>query len=67
METHLSTQGRRVRVPLAAVEAGVCQFSFDDLCGKPLGAADYIAIAESFSVIFVRDIPILKLEMINQV
>ncbi|GAB9463659.1 hypothetical protein Gpo141_00001109 [Globisporangium polare] len=66
VETHLSTQGRRVRVPLAAVEAGVCQFSFDDLCGKPLGAADYIAIAKSFSVIFVRDIPILKLEMINQ-
>lgn len=56
-----------MRVPLAAVERGVCQFSFKDLCEKPLGAADYIVIAEAFPVVFVRDIPVLKLEMINQV
>uniref|UniRef100_K3W536 AAA+ ATPase domain-containing protein n=1 Tax=Globisporangium ultimum (strain ATCC 200006 / CBS 805.95 / DAOM BR144) TaxID=431595 RepID=K3W536_GLOUD len=66
VETHLTTQGRRVTVPQAAPNAGVCQFSFKDLCEKPLGAADYIVIAESFPVVFVRDIPILKLEMINQ-
>lgn len=65
--THLTTQGRRVNIPLAALEAGVCQFSFKDLCEKPLGAADYLVIAESFPVVFVRDIPVLKLEMINQV
>ncbi|TYZ69409.1 hypothetical protein PybrP1_009242 [[Pythium] brassicae (nom. inval.)] len=66
VETHLTTQGRRVRVPLAAIERGVCQFSFKDLCEKPLGAADYIAIADAFPVVFVRDVPVLKFEMMNQ-
>ncbi|DAZ98397.1 TPA: hypothetical protein N0F65_000111, partial [Lagenidium giganteum] len=52
--THVTTQGRKVHVPQAAVEAGVCQFSFEELCGRPLGAADYIAIAEAFPVVFMR-------------
>ncbi|KAF4319858.1 hypothetical protein BBO99_00005885 [Phytophthora kernoviae] len=65
-ETYVTTQGRQVHVPEAAVKAGACQFSFSDLCDKPLGAADYIAIAEAFSVVFVRDIPILNTERINQ-
>jgi predicted ATPase len=66
-ETFLSTQGRQVHVPQAAVRAGVCQFSFQDLCDKPLGAADYIAIADAFPVVFVRDIPTLSFHRINEV
>lgn len=62
----LTTQGRKVHVPQAAVSVGVCQFSFEELCDRPLGAADYIVIAEAFSVIFVRDVPKLSLEKINQ-
>jgi predicted ATPase len=64
-ETALVTQGRQVPVPKAAVKAGVCEFTFRDLCEKPLGAADYIVIAESFSVVFVSGIPKLRLEQIN--
>ncbi|TMW67953.1 hypothetical protein Poli38472_007625 [Pythium oligandrum] len=63
--TSLTTQGRKVQVPLAAVNAGVCQFSFQELCERPLGAADYLVIAEAFPVVFVRNIPKLNLEKIN--
>jgi peroxisome-assembly ATPase len=65
VETALTTQGRKVHVPKAALEARVCQFSFQELCEKPLGAADYLVIAEAFPVVFVRDIPKLRLESIN--
>ncbi|KAG1710205.1 hypothetical protein DVH05_017209 [Phytophthora capsici] len=64
--TYVTTQGRKVHVPEAAVEAGACRFSFRDLCDKPLGAADYLAIAEAFSVVFVSDIPLLNAEKLNQ-
>lgn len=36
------------QVPRGNLEAGVCWFTFDELCGSDLGAADYQAIANSF-------------------
>jgi len=48
-------QGRSIPVPAAA--AGVARFHFDDLCDKPLGAADYIAVAEQFHTVMVSSIP----------
>lgn len=30
-----------------------------DLCTKPLGAADYMAVASSFHTVFIHDIPVL--------
>ncbi|KAL4165474.1 hypothetical protein KRP22_014184 [Phytophthora ramorum] len=45
VETYVTTQGRQVHVPEATVKAGACRFSFRDLCDKPLGAADYLAIS----------------------
>ncbi|KAG6622335.1 putative mitochondrial protein [Phytophthora cinnamomi] len=65
VDTYVTTQGRQVHVPEAAVKAGACRFSFRDLCDKPLGAADYLAIAEAFSVVFVSDIPVLNAERLN--
>ncbi|CAH0521805.1 unnamed protein product [Peronospora belbahrii] len=67
VSTHVMTQGRKVHIPEAAVKAGACRFSFNDLCDEPLGAADYLAIAEAFSVVFVSDIPLLNAERLNQV
>eukprot|EP00984_Skeletonema_dohrnii_P024333 scaffold13442_cov96-Skeletonema_dohrnii-CCMP3373.AAC.2 len=32
-------------------------FSFEELCHQPLGAADYIAIAERFGTVLVEDVP----------
>lgn len=32
-------------------------FTFNELCNNPLGAADYIAIAERYDVVIVEDVP----------
>ena len=50
----LEIKGRQVRVPSAG---GVARKSFDDLCGQPLGPADYLAIAERYHTLILDDIP----------
>ena len=60
----LSVLGRQVRVPQAA--RGAARFSFDDLCAKPLAAADYLAIAEEFHAVLLDHIPVLSPEMRNE-
>ena len=35
------------------------RFSFHDLCEKPLGARDYLAIAGRYDTIFIDHIPVL--------
>jgi cell division protein ZapE len=55
--TALTVKGRQVAVPLAAGDAA--RFSFADLCEKPLGARDYLALAERFSTIFIDRVPVL--------
>ncbi len=59
--------GRHVDVPRAATQTDAAQFSFDDLCRRPLGAADYIAIARAFHTVFITDVPVLTLLDINEV
>jgi cell division protein ZapE len=49
--------GRRLDVPQAV--DGVARFGFDALCRRPLGSADYLAIAERFHTIIVDRIPAL--------
>jgi cell division protein ZapE len=51
----LETQGRKVQVPAAA--RGTARFTFEDLCARPLGAADYIAIAREFNTVIISGIP----------
>lgn len=51
----LRTQGRDVLVPRAA--PGVAWAEFEDWCGRPLGAADYICIADHFHTVFLRNVP----------
>lgn len=33
-------------------------FDFNDLCNRPLAAADYIALAENFSTLALADVPL---------
>lgn len=44
---------------------GVAFFEFEDLCDKPLGSSDYIAIARNFHSVLIRDIPQLSFENRN--
>lgn len=50
--------GREIHVPLHA--GPVAAFDFKDLCAKPLGARDYLAIAKRFDTLFLSNIPVLR-------
>jgi len=60
----LRVKGRGVDIP--AFVNGVARASFYDLCGQPLGAADYLALAEAARVLILEDIPQLGSENFNQ-
>ena len=51
----LDVGGRELRVEREA--AGVARFSFDELCRRPLGAADYLEIAERFHTVLLENVP----------
>jgi cell division protein ZapE len=51
----LEVKKHPVRVPRQAV--GVAWFDFTDLCAQPLGAGDYLAIAERFESIVIANVP----------
>ena len=53
--TRLTLLGRAVEVPLAA--RGVARFEFNDICGRPLGPADYLAVATHFHTVLLDGIP----------
>lgn len=60
----LHVKGREVVLP--AYHNGVARVSFFDLCGKPLGAADYLALAEAVRVLILEDIPALSRSNFNE-
>ncbi len=60
----LDVQGRKLQVPQSY--GGIARFHFSDLCEKPLGAADYLAIAHRFHTVFLSDIPKLGSEKRNE-
>ncbi|HEY1613524.1 MAG TPA: cell division protein ZapE [Rhizomicrobium sp.] len=53
----LPVLGREIVVPQAA--HGVARFAFDELCGKPLAAADYLAIARRYHAVIIDRIPVM--------
>ena len=60
----LHVDGRELAVPCQA--AGCARFSFAELCDRPLGPGDYLAIAREFHTVLVRDIPVLGPESRNE-
>lgn len=60
----LTVQGRAVELP--AYHQGVARARFWDLCTKPLGPADYLAIAEAARVLILEDIPRLSRANFNE-
>ncbi|KAG8044225.1 hypothetical protein GUJ93_ZPchr0226g7143 [Zizania palustris] len=53
--------GRSLEIPKSC--DGVARFDFEYLCGRPVGAADYIAIARSYHTIFISDIPAMSMKI----
>lgn len=53
--------GRTLEVPQCC--NGVARFTFEYLCGRPVGAADYIAIAKNFHTVFISDIPMMSMRI----
>jgi cell division protein ZapE len=51
----LTLLGRSLEVPQAA--RGVARFDFEALCGRPLGPADYLAVATHFHTLVLDGIP----------
>ncbi|KAH9026868.1 AFG1-like ATPase-domain-containing protein [Lactarius hengduanensis] len=47
--------GRDLTVPRSA--GSVAQFPFAELCGRPLGAADYLELTQQYGTLFVTDVP----------
>jgi cell division protein ZapE len=60
----LTVMARPLVVPRAA--RNVAWFSFEELCARPLAAADYLAIAERFAAIIVEGIPRLSPQQRNE-
>lgn len=54
----LDVQGRKLTIARAA--AGCARVTFDELCARPLGAADYLEIAERFHTVLLEHIPKLS-------
>ncbi|OLP56166.1 cell division protein ZapE [Rhizobium rhizosphaerae] len=58
-------KGREIAVPLSAGRAA--RFDFVDLCQKPLGASDYLALLARYDTLFVENIPQLTADRRNEV
>ena len=60
----LPVNGRETIIPHFA--NGVGRAEFWDLCGKPLGPADYLAIAGALRVLILEDVPLLSASNYNE-
>jgi cell division protein ZapE len=59
----ISIKGRILHVPCSA--QGVARFTFADLCDKPLGASDYLRLAQDYHTILVDHIPVMDIAQRN--
>lgn len=53
----IALKGRKIAVPRAAGRAA--RFSFAELCDAPLGARDYLAIADRYDTLLIDHVPVL--------
>ncbi|MFW5443358.1 MAG: cell division protein ZapE [Methylococcaceae bacterium] len=60
----LKVKGRELN--FTTVHGDILFTSFDELCGRALGAADFLAVANEFSTIFIAAIPRLSVEIRDQ-
>ncbi|KAM9840247.1 lactation elevated protein 1 homolog B [Aulostomus maculatus] len=60
----LTVQGRDVTLEKTCGSVADC--TFDELCGRPLGASDYLEMARLFDTVFIRRVPMLTLTSKDQ-
>lgn len=60
----LRVKGRDVEIP--QFRNGVARASFFDLCAKPLGPGDYLALADAVKILMLDDIPQLSRSNFNE-
>ncbi|XP_028461429.1 lactation elevated protein 1 homolog B isoform X2 [Perca flavescens] len=60
----LTVLGRDVTLEKTCGSIADC--TFDELCGRPLGASDYLEIARLFDTVFIRHVPMLTLTLKDQ-
>jgi cell division protein ZapE len=60
----IDVQGRKLVLP--RYRAGVARAGFGDLCAKPLGPADFLALADAVDVLILDDVPVLSRAMNNE-
>ena len=56
----LNTWGRTFLVPESTSK--VAKFNFEDLCGQPLSAADYLEVTKNFGTVFLLNVPKMGLD-----
>lgn len=59
----IEVKGRDIEVMAAN---NIARFTFADLCEQPLGAEDYITIAQKYDTVFVENIPGLSADKRNE-
>ncbi|NOQ37155.1 MAG: cell division protein ZapE [Methylococcaceae bacterium] len=59
-------QVQRREVYFKAAHGDILYSSFEELCNRALGSADYIEISEVFNTVFIADIPQLSIECRDQ-
>ena len=57
-------RGRKIAIPLCV--PGIARFRFQDLCERPLAAADYLKIAGQYHTIMLEGVPLLGPEKRNE-
>lgn len=62
--TTLIVQGRELTLENTA--AGTARTTFDRLCGRPLGSADYLKLSEAFQTLILENVPQMDRDMKNE-
>lgn len=62
--TQVTVKGRNL--PVACAGGGAARFTFAELCETPLGANDYLAIADAFQTIVLEQVPVIEAHKRNE-
>ena len=63
--SEIPMKGRVIAVPRTV--RGAARFTFEELCERPLGASDYLAIAERYHTVFLDHVPKLSADRRNAI